>query len=208
MYIPDHFVLEDDDDIRAIIAAHPLASFATNGPAGPEISHLPLVAHDEEDGLVLYGHFARANPHWKIEDEKTTALAVFIGAEGYISPSWYATKQETGKVVPTWNYVTVHARGVPELLAHGSESREAIEALTDAMEQPRVEPWRVADAPASYTEGMMRGIVAFRMVVTELEAKAKLSQNRSAADINGALDGLTDGDEIELAEAMRTAKPE
>ena len=207
MYLPDHFVLDDKDAIRAVIAASPLANFATNGASGPEVSHLPLVVRDEEDGLVLYGHFARANSHWKVLDGKTPALAVFTGAEGYISPSWYATKQETGKVVPTWNYVVVHARGVPELLDHGVPSRAAIETLTDAMEQPRSDPWQVADAPKAYTESMMRGIVAFRMVVTELAAKAKLSQNRTAADIDGATNGLSADGEVELAAAMRLAKP-
>jgi len=208
MYIPDQFVLDDSDAIRAIVARNPLASFATNGLAGPEISHLPLVAHDEEEGLVLYGHFARANPHWKVLDGKTSALAVFIGPEGYISPSWYATKQETGKVVPTWNYVSVQARGVPEILEHGPQSREAIEVLTNAMERGRPTPWHVADAPPSYTEVMTRGIVAFRMVVNELKAKAKLSQNRSSADVSGATKGLTEDGETELAQAMRNAKPE
>jgi len=207
MYIPDDFRLEDPEAIRAAIAKNPFASFATNGPDGPEVSHLPLIAMDESDGLVLYGHFARANPHWKSLDGKTPALAVFSGPQGYISPNWYATKRETGKVVPTWNYVIVHARGIPKILDHGPESRKALEILTDAMEQPRAEPWRVEDAPEQYTEGMMRGIVAFRMPVTMLEAKAKLSQNRPAADIDGASQGLTSEGMIELAEAMREGKP-
>lgn len=207
MYLPDHFVLDDKVAIRAVIAENPLANFATNGSSGPEVSHLPLIVHDEEDGLVLYGHFARANPHWKMLDGKTPALAVFSGTEGYISPSWYKTKRETGKVVPTWNYVVVHARGVPTILDQGGETRAAIDALTDTMEQPRSEPWRVADAPDAYTESMMRGIVAFRMVVTELVAKAKLSQNRSAADIDGATEGLLEDGATELADAMRDAKP-
>ncbi len=208
MYLPDHFVLDDEDMIRSVIAENPLAVFATNGEAGPEVSHLPLVVHRETDGIVLYGHFARANSHWKVLERKTPALAVFTGAHGYVSPSYYATKQETGKVVPTWNYVVVHARGVPEILEHGPQSREAIETLTDAMERPRADPWRVSDAPEKYTEGMMRGIVAFRMVVTELAAKAKLSQNRSVADIDGAISGLDSDGETDLAEAMRAAKPE
>jgi len=207
MYTPEHFVLDDELAIREVIAAHPLAIFSTNGSNGPEVSHLPLVAHDEDGALVLYGHFARANPHWKMLHGNTPALAVFTGPQGYVSPSWYATKQETGKVVPTWNYVTVHARGIPEILDPGVDSREAIDTLTDSMEQPRAEQWRVADAPASFTEGMMRGIVAFRMIVTELVAKAKLSQNRPAADIDGVINGLAEDDEGSLAEAMRRAKP-
>lgn len=208
MYCPDHFALNDQTTIREIMAAHPLAVFATNGPNGPETTHLPLVVRDEADKMVIYGHFARANPHWKVLDGKTHALAVFTGPEGYISPSWYATKQETGKVVPTWNYVTVQARGIPELLAHGAESREAIDTLTDAMEQPRANPWHVDDAPKKFTESMMRGIVAFRMVVTSLGAKAKLSQNRNAADLDGTIGGLDEDGAINLANAMRSVKPE
>ena len=207
MYLPDDFILNDEDAIRAVITENPLANFATNGASGPEMSHLPLVARDESDGLVLYGHFARANPHWKLLDGKAPALAVFSGTEGYISPSWYATKRETGKVVPTWNYVVVHARGIPTILDHGSGTRAAIDMLTDSMEQSRAERWRVADAPEAYTESMMRGIFAFRMVVTDLVAKAKLSQNRTDADIDGAVDGLVEDGETELAEAIRDAKP-
>lgn len=205
MYTPDHFKMTDPDAIRASIAAHPLASFATNGPEGPVVTHLPLVARDEEDGLVLYGHFARANPHWKVLDGKTPALAVFSGPQGYVSPSWYETKRETGKVVPTWNYVTVHARGMPECLSHGGESRGALDVLTDTMEQPREEPWRVEDAPDAYTETMMRGIVAFRMVVASLEGAAKLSQNKGDADLNGVVDGLSAKGASELVAAMRDA---
>jgi len=135
---------------------------------------------------VLYGHFARANPHWKALDGKTPAVAVFRGPHGYISPGWYATKQENGKVVPTWNYVIVHARGIPHLLDPGDPTRGAIDLLTDTMEQPRAEPWKTDDAPERYMEVMMRGIVAFRMVVSDLTAKAKLSQNKTEADVTGA----------------------
>ncbi len=207
MYLPDDFRLTDELLIRDVIAKHPLATFATNSPNGPDISHLPLVLRDEDDGLILYGHFARANPHWKALDGKTAAIAVFTGAQGYISPGYYPTKSETGKVVPTWNYIVVHARGIPKRLEHGAHSRGAIDLLTDTMEQSRPAPWNVADAPESYTESMMRGIVAFRMVVDTLDAKAKLSQNKSPEDIAGACQGLSrDGSDL-LADHMRAAAP-
>ena len=207
MYLPDAFKLTDTDTIRSVMTDNPFANFVTNGPEGPEVSHLPLVIRHEGDSVVLYGHFARANPHWKMLDGVSPALAVFSGPHGYISPRYYATKQETGKVVPTWNYVVVHARGIPQQLDHGPNSRDAIDQLTDSMEQPRDEPWKVSDAPDTYTETMMRGIVAFRMVVDTLEAKAKLSQNKSAADIAGAQEGLARDGLDDMARWMRTAVP-
>lgn len=204
MYNPEHFRMTDPQQIRAAIAANPFACLVTNGAEGPEASHLPLIAEETAQGLVLHGHFARANPHWKAL-EGTPALAIFSGAQGYISPGWYATKRETGKVVPTWNYVTIHARGVPELLPPGPESRKTIDFLTDAMEGGRAQPWRTEDAPERFTETMMRGIVAFRMPLTQIEAKAKLGQNRSEADIAGAIDGLREDGHSVLADAMDRA---
>jgi len=208
MYLPDAFKLTDADAIRAVMTANPFANFVTNGTEAPALSHLPLVVRNEGEGLVLYGHFARANSHWKALDGKTPALAVFSGPHGYVSPGYYATKQETGKVVPTWNYVVVHARGIPQKLEHGPDSRNALDQLTDEMEQPRDAPWKVADAPDAYTETMMRGIVAFRIVVETLEAKAKLSQNKNAADIAGARDGLARDGSGELAALMQGDLPQ
>ena len=207
MYAPEPFTLTDGAAIRAAMAAHPLAQLATNGPDGPLVTPLPLVARDEAEGLVLYGHFARANPHWQALGEGVPSVAIFTGAQGYVSPGWYATKRETGKVVPTWNYVTVQARGVPLLCEPGAPTREAVEMLTDAMEAARPEPWQVADAPARFTEVMLRGIVAFRMVVTQLDAKAKLSQNRPESDVAGTRDGLAADGHAALSNAVADASP-
>ncbi len=206
MYVPDAFQLNDPVEIRRVLTAYPLASFATNGPDGPHVSHLPLIVRDEENGLVLYGHFARANPHWKELGGSVRAVAVFRGPQGYVSPNWYATKQETGKVVPTWNYIAVHARGIPQILTEMDHSHEAVDLLTDAMEQPRDDPWKVADAPESYTASMLRGIVAFRMVVDRLEATAKLSQNKNAADFEGVTEALKTEGSGALAGAMRAVE--
>lgn len=205
MYLPDEFRLDDAETIASAMAANPFAAFATNGPDGPEITHLPLIARQEGGETVLYDHFARANPHWRALDGEVAAVAVFRGPHGYISPGWYATKQETGKVVPTWNYVIVHARGVPETLGPGAPTRTVIDMLTDKMEQPRAAPWETGDAPERYMEVMMRGIVAFRMVVTGLTAKAKLSQNKTEADISGAASGLETEGQDGLATLMRDA---
>ena len=202
MYTPDEFILSDTAAIHAAMAANPLAAFATNSEDGPVVTHLPLVARDEGDDLVLYGHFARANPHWKALGT-AHAVAVFSGPQGYITPSWYETKRATGKVVPTWNYVTVHVRGTPELLPQGDPTRIAVELLTDSMETPRETPWKVADAPERFTETMLRGIVAFRMVATRINATAKLSQNKGEADFNGARNGLAADGATALSQAMR-----
>lgn len=203
MYVPDHFVLTDRDAILEVMAANPLAVLASNGPDAPVVTHLPLIAKEEGGEIVLYGHFARANPHWKGLGDRP-ALAIFTGPEGYISPGWYATKRETGKVVPTWNYVTVHARGIPRLLDPGADTRMAVDLLTDAMEATREMPWKLDDAPARYTDAMLRGIVAFRMVAASIDAAAKLSQNKSNADFSGARNGLVAEGAVALSDAMAT----
>ncbi len=205
MYVPENFRLTDDILIRRVIADYPLAVFTTCGEDGPRITHLPLMLREEGPDLVLYGHFARANPHWKDLLIPRRAVAVFQGPQGYISPDWYATKKETGKAVPTWNYVVVHVRGMPVILEHGAGDRDVVDVQTDAMEQPRDRPWRVADAPERYTETMLRGITAFRMVVDDLTAAAKLSQNKSTADISGVRKGLSDAGADALLDVMPQA---
>ena len=190
MYVPKHFALIDRAAILDIVAAHPLAVLTTNGPEGPVATQLPLVIEADGKGRDwVYGHFARANPQWR-EAEGAMALAVFRGVDGYVTPDWYATKRETGKVVPTWNYVTVQARGRVELVTARDDAHAIIERLTLAMEGPRARPWAVDDAPRPYIDTMLRGIMAFRMEVTSLTGKAKLSQNKGKADLGGVRDGL------------------
>lgn len=191
MYIPEAFALIERADMLDVIAAHPFATLATNGADGPVVTQLPLVLETDADGRDwICGHFARANPHWK-EADGMSAVTIFRGADGYITPSWYATKRETGKVVPTWNYVSVEARGPLRVAASGEETRRIVGLLTDTMEQRRAQPWAMADAPPSYTDAMLRGLVAFRVEVTAMVGAAKLSQNKSAADLCGVRDGLT-----------------
>ena len=205
MYVPEAFAVPDRAALLGAIAAHPLATLATNGPDGPQATPLPLVA--EEGGTALLGHFARANPHWRGIDG-ATALAVFSGPDAYVTPDWYATKRETGKVVPTWNYVTVQARGRVSLLRDPDEARAAVERLTDAMEASRPAPWAVDDAPARYVDAMLRGIVAFRMDIASLTGAAKLSQNKSDADRAGVRAGLrADRPDDPLRAAMDSLTP-
>jgi transcriptional regulator len=147
------------------------------------------------DGNVLRGHVARANPVWK--SGEGAALAIFLGPHAYVSPNWYPSKAETGKAVPTWNYITVHARGTIRWIQDGEWLRANVTALSQAHEAGQPAPWQVSDAPASYVDGLLRAIVGFELTIEGLQGKYKLSQNRDAADRAGVRDafareGLTD----------------
>ncbi|MGN6116832.1 MAG: FMN-binding negative transcriptional regulator, partial [Nitrobacter sp.] len=142
---------------------------------------------------VLYGHMAKANPQWRLEP-LGDALAIFAGPEAYVTPSWYATKQETGKVVPTWNYIAVHAYGPVEFFHEPERLLEAVTRLTNRQEKPRAEPWAVSDAPADFIAAQLRGIVGVRIPVARFEGKRKMSQNRPEADRIRVAAGLAASD--------------
>jgi transcriptional regulator len=169
-----------------------LALLVTHGEQGLQASHLPLLL-DAEQGPngTLYGHFAKANPQWKELQSGAEALVIFAGADAYVSPGFYPGKAENGKVVPTWNYVAVHAYGSAEVFTDAERLLKLVSALTDRHEAGRAQPWKVADAPVDYIEGMLRAIVGFALPVQRLEGKRKLSQNRNAADIAGVREGLS-----------------
>ncbi|MBM3347092.1 MAG: FMN-binding negative transcriptional regulator, partial [Betaproteobacteria bacterium] len=179
MYIPPHFAQPDIASLHALMRAHPLATLVTLGPDGLDANHVPLQLSTEhgEHGL-LSGHLPRANPAWREHAANRNVLAVFHGPEAYITPSWYTSKQATGKVVPTWNYVTVHAHGRLRAIDDGQWLRRHLEQLTRAQESRFPHPWAVADAPASYTGLLMRGLVGIEISITRLEGKWKVSQNR------------------------------
>lgn len=190
MYMPPAFNDADTRNIHATMRAARLANFVTATAEGPFVTPLPLFLDEEEGDLgVLYGHVARANPQWRLEPVGE-ALAVFMGPDAYITPSWYATKRETGKVVPTWNYVTVHAHGPVEFFHDAERLMSIVSRLTNLHEGTRPEPWTVNDAPADYMAAQLRGIVGLRMPITRLEGKTKMSQNRSEADRRGVAEGL------------------
>jgi transcriptional regulator len=142
---------------------------------------------------VLYGHVARANPQWRTAPVGE-ALALFMGPDAYVSPGWYATKRETGKVVPTWNYVTLHAHGPVEFFDDAERLLAVVTRLTNLHEADRPEPWAVSDAPEPFIHSQLRGIVGVRLPITRLEGKRKLSQNRSEADQAGVAAGLAASD--------------
>lgn len=198
-YVP-RFNQMPDDEVRGFVAAVGTAQLVTVAADGsPDATFLPVLWRGDR----LVGHVARANPHWKAVVDGSAALAVVTGPDAYVSPSFYASKREHGKVVPTWNYSAVHLRGPVRVVDDAAWLRELVGALTDHHESGRDEPWAVEDAPATYVDKQLRAIVGIEMVVESVEAKAKLSQNRSEEDRAGVVAGLAGGPGEAVAEAMR-----
>jgi transcriptional regulator len=187
MYTPPFNVVDDEDEIRAMVASERTAWLVTVDDGGiPVATSLPIMWRDQ----TVIAHMARANPQWKQIGDAAPVLLIVGGAEAYISPSWYAAKSEHGRVVPTWNYSAVQLTGTARVHQDSEWLRAAVSELTDTHEDAREHPWQVTDAPASYIEGQLRGIVGIEVTVTRIEGKAKLSQNRSDADRRGVIDGL------------------
>jgi transcriptional regulator len=180
--MPPAFRDDNQESLRATIRAARLANFITATADGPMATPLPLYLDESEgeDG-VIYGHLAKANPQWRAPP-LGDALAIFMGPDAYVTPTWYATKQETGKVVPTWNYVAVHASGPVEFFDDPGRLLGVVTRLTGLHEGERASPWAVSDAPPDFIQAQLRGIVGLRMPITRLEGKRKMSQNRSETD--------------------------
>ncbi|MBZ9725544.1 FMN-binding negative transcriptional regulator [Mesorhizobium sp. CO1-1-11] len=190
MYTPPAFRDDDKDSLIATIRAARLANLVTATADGPLATPLPLFL-DETEGEhgVIHGHLAKANPQWRVP-AIGDGLAIFMGPDAYVTPAWYATKQETGKVVPTWNYAAVHAYGPVEFFEDADRLLEVVTRLTNLHEGARAAPWSVSDAPPDFIQSQLRGIVGLRMPVVRLEGKRKMSQNRNAADRAGVASGL------------------
>ncbi len=211
MYNPPAFREDRPEVLHALIAAARLCLLVSNdAEAGvPQVSHLPLflVPEEGERWGTLYGHLARANPHWRaLGAPGARALAVLPGPEAYVSPDLYPSKREHGRVVPTWNYVAVHAAGPVEAFDDPARLRWVVERLTGRQEAGRAVPWAVSDAPEEYVRAQLRAIVGVALRIETLEGKRKLSQNRPEADRAGVLTGLAaspDPRDRELAAAMR-----
>jgi transcriptional regulator len=211
MYLPKHFEQHDRTQLLALMRARPLATLITTAADGTPCADLiPLEFHagdgepgtlrgqdqgggtlrgQDQGGGTLRGHVARANPLW--QRAGTAVLAVFSGPEAYISPGWYASKKEHGKVVPTWNYTMVQARGVLRAVDHAPWLHALVQRLTDHHEATQTEPWQVSDAPDDYVQQMLRAIVGIEIALTSLVGKWKVSQNRSTADRESTAAGLT-----------------
>ncbi|WP_407169269.1 FMN-binding negative transcriptional regulator [Bradyrhizobium sp. ORS 111] len=190
MYIPPAFRDDDLDNIRETIRSGRLANLITATSDGPLATPLPLFL-DETEGEhgALYGHLAKANPQWRAASIGE-ALAIFMGAEAYVTPSWYVTKQEAECVVPTWNYVAVHAHGPIEFFEDPERLLAVVTRLTNIHETLRATPWSVSDAPADFIAAQLYGIVGVHIPITKIEGKRKMSQNRPAADRIGVATGL------------------
>jgi len=208
MYIPAHFREDRVPVLHQAIKQLGFGTLVTAGKDGLEASHLPMLVNPEPTPLgTLHGHVARANTQWKSVQTGIQALAIFLGPNAYITPSWYPTKSETGKVVPTWNYLAIHAYGEISFFDDRAQLREHVSILTDAHEASRAKPWVITDAPSDYIDAMLGGIVGFKFVITRLEGKWKMSQNRPEQDLVGAREGLIEeGDESQkaVAEIMAT----
>lgn len=194
MYTPPAFREDDPQILRQIMREARLATLVTATDEGLMATPLPLILDDSEgEHGVLYGHLAKANGQWKIP-VIGEALVIFSGPDAYVTPSWYAAKQEHGKVVPTWNYVAVHAHGPVEFFEDEDRLFDAVSRLTNLHEQPREKPWAVTDAPDQFIRAQLKGIVGLRLPISRIEGKRKLSQNRPEADRNGVAAGLAESD--------------
>jgi transcriptional regulator len=203
MYIPTHFSEPRIEVLHAAIRRTGLATLVSLTPDGLIASHAPLLLDPEPAPYgTLIGHLARANPHARAADPAVQTLAIFQGPDGYITPSSYEAKAETGKVVPTWNYVAIHAYGTLEVFDDPERLLDVVSRLTDHHETPRAAPWAVSDAPADFVRGMLKGIVGIALPIARLEGKAKLSQNRPAGDQARVIAGLLAEGRTNLAEAM------
>jgi transcriptional regulator len=184
MYTPSHFREDRLEILRDFMAIHPLVTLVTPRPAGGlEANHIPVLV--DSAATVLRGHVARANPVWR--EAGTEALAIFTGEQYYVSPSWYPSKQEHGKVVPTWNYEAVHAHGTLHFFEDKQKLRGLVDELTRTHEAKFPQPWSINDAPPEYIDSLLNAIVGFELRITRLEGKCKQSQNRSEADRAGVL---------------------
>jgi transcriptional regulator len=198
MYVPEFFSPPDEQALVELVRSYPFGTLVTDDL---QASHIPFLLQQGDDGLMLHGHVAKANPHWQAYDGATRALAMFHGPEGYISPSW----GDCAKLVPTWNYVVVHARGVPQLVEGRADKVRLLHQMTEVHEQEQAAPWVIGDLDAEKLEQLLAALVVFRMPVTSLEGKWKLSQNREPQDKAAFIEALEARGDAALAEAMKQA---
>lgn len=193
MYQPPHFQETRQDVLHGLIREHPLGLLISNGAEGPVANALPVLLDAEvPPNGRLRAHLAKANPQWRLlaDNPASPVLVVFQGADAYVTPSWYETKRETGKVVPTWNYAIVQVRGRVKVIEDGDWLAQQISDLTVSQEGAREAPWAVTDAPPAFIQSQIKGIVGLEIEITDISGKWKVSQNRPAADRVGVAEGL------------------
>jgi len=203
MYVPSAFA-PTDEAVRELLLRHRAADLVTAGTDGLTATMLPFL-YDEERN-TLRGHLARNNDHWRSADG-AAGLVIVRGPDAYISPSWYATKAEHGRVVPTWNYVTAHVHGVVAVHDDPAWVADLVRELTDRHEAGSPAPWSVDDAPTKFFAGQLRAIVGVELAIARIDAKFKLSQNRPAADVDGVIAGLRAAGDPASAAAVATHRP-
>jgi transcriptional regulator len=203
VYVPKAFEETRVDVLHACIRAHPLGALVTRGPSGLDANHVPFVVDPQPAPFgTLRAHVARANPAWRELTDAPHALVIFQGPQAYVSPSWYPAKQEHGKVVPTWNYVAVHAYGAARVIHDAAWLRDLVSSLTREHEAARAEPWSVSDAPDEFVAQQMRAIVGIEIPIARLLGKWKASQNRTPLEIERVTSGLA-ADGSVFADLMR-----
>ena len=203
MYVPSNFAEERVPVLHEAIRGIKLGTLVTLGGEEMIASHVPMLVDPEPAPFgTLRGHIARVNPQWRDPPSKVQALAIFLGPNAYVTPSWYATKRATGKVVPTWNYAAIHAYGHVRFFDDTERLLALVTRLTETHEAPRAQPWAVSDAPADFIQGMLRAIVGFELPIARLEGKWKMSQNRPAEDRAGVVEGLAREGAPEVAEIV------
>ena len=206
MYVPGHFAM-DEAEVQDLLAHHGAGDLVTATDQGLVSTLLPFI-YDPAAGAhgSLLGHFARNNDHWRLAPVGE-AMVILRGPDAYITPNWYASKSEHGRVVPTWNYVTAHVYG--ELVIHDDVEwlGALVRRLTVKHEADQARPWTPDDAPPAFVAGQLRAIVGVELRITRIEAKAKLSQNRPAADIDGVVEGTRARGELEMSRAVDEARP-
>ena len=203
MYTPAHFVVTDPAVLHRIIQTHPLGVMVTPTGDGLDANHIPF-EFDATKGAfgLLTAHVARANPVWQQCADGADVLVIFRGNESYISPNWYPSKHETHRQVPTWNYEVVHAHGRLTVRDDDKFVRGVVARLTRAHEAQEPKPWKMGDSAPDYIDGMVKAIVGIEVLITRLEGKSKLSQNREPRDVQGAVDTLRSRGKLLIAQAM------
>ncbi|MEO1228537.1 MAG: FMN-binding negative transcriptional regulator [Myxococcota bacterium] len=191
MYVPKHFAEGRPAAVEALVRAHPLATIVSLAPDGPDANHIPLVlSGPPAPGGELHGHVPRFNPLVEHVARHPSGLAIFHGPNAYISPSWYATKAESGRVVPTWNYAVVHVQADLRVVDDPAWVRSQLDRLTEALEGASAEPWAVSDAPPTYTDTQIRALVGLELRIRSVVAKTKASQNHPERNRDGVIRGL------------------
>ena len=191
MYTPKAFEMTDLAQMQAAMQQTPFATLVTLTGSGLVATHLPLMLDPARGQYgTLIGHVSRANLQWQQSDANTEALVIFQGLDNYVTPAWYAAKQETGRVVPTWNYEAIHVYGHPIFFDDTERLRTIVTALTEQHEAAFAKPWQVSDAPPVFIDAQLKAIVGFELAIARLEGKQKFNQNRSAADRAGVIAGL------------------